>query len=174
MVKILRDNILFILAAIIIVVILIVVLSIFRNGSSITVNLDNDDGKVYGTYQRCRETAAGNFLVTFEHPRGWIVDKNGLASYIGYLDKGQISIYYVFESLQTEFDGYNKKKFGDRIMYWNDYSEEVEGNEYFTVDVLWPLDSVRSTLRFTCSGPKEDRAKIKDHCERFISSFRLD
>ncbi len=173
MIKLIRENLIFIGAAFIVVIILIVVLSIFQGRTNIQIVRSADDaGRIYGLYEKRHVTAAGNFLVEYEYPEGWLINENVITSPEGVYGPEQIKMYFVFERYEESYK-YSKKRFGERLMYWNEYTTEQGNYNRKVVNVYWPLDSVNSSVRFTCSGPNEHKGEVVQECEKFILSFRL-
>ncbi|MCA9381269.1 hypothetical protein KC678_03320 [Candidatus Dojkabacteria bacterium] len=171
-----RENIIYIVIALAVVIVLFFGLfSLFNRDSNVSVAAAN--GEVLGAFEMRQETPSGNFLVSYSYPTGWHVDQNGVTSNIGYFENTnkQMRIYYVFESFQEKYKGTSKKTFVDanglkRKMYWKEYSKE----DVYYIDTIWPVESLKSSVRFTCMGPKSGRNIIKSQCEAFIYSFRLD
>ena len=169
--KFIQQNLIFFIVALIIIAVFIGILTFVNQNTSEVIFLN--EGQLLGEYQRRHQTAAGNFLVSYSYPQDWIIKDNELISNDSYLDNGSISIYYVFEEYSSNYSNLPEKKFEDRIMYWSEYVEDMNESEVKVIDVYWPIESINSSVRFTCIGPKSS-TKTKNDCEQFILSFRLD
>ncbi|MCA9387260.1 hypothetical protein KC669_04470, partial [Candidatus Dojkabacteria bacterium] len=148
-----RENLLYIaVAALIVLFLFLGLFSIFNRNSYIAVN---SDGEVLGAFEMRQETPSGNLLVSYSYPFGWTVNQNGVTSNIGYFEDSteQMQIYYVFETYKEKYKGMAKKTFLDannqkRQMYWEEYTN----NDKFYIDAIWPVESLKSSVRFTCLG----------------------
>lgn len=168
-----RENFIFLIVALIIIVGLAFVLGIFR-GIQTEASYYEEEGRVYGLYSHRNDTAAGDFLVTYEYPNNWYIDKNTITSYDGYVDHGNVEMYFVFEDYETEYPGFSQVSINERSMLMRESYEEVNGNENYIMDVYWPVDSINSSIRFSCIGDSTFSGTISNDCKRFIYTFRLD
>jgi hypothetical protein len=127
----------------------------------------------FETYVGRRQTAAGDFQVTYSYPSDWQVTDNG-AKYVSEDEDELTEIYFVFESLRTEYLGTKKIEVGERYFFKNTYSDQYTEQEMFIIDYYWPIRSIDSTVRISCISNEDSKRTIDAACNLFVESFRLD